>query len=132
VSIGISVFLTEANLLRDDYFAFLDSCTSIFGKWSLSEVSPMDPNAKEILHECVLRDGENERDEKEVGVSIALLRRNFMSDSEEVGRGYFGISILRQWPGAVFGPMQYSCTYHSLPLDLFPIVWLSPIGIKHS
>jgi len=38
----------------------------------------MDPNAKEILHECVLRDGENERDEKEVGVSIALLRRNFM------------------------------------------------------
>lgn len=83
MSIGTTIFLTQPKLTTEEYWLFLNSCRSIFGNWSLLEVTPMNWRGDEVLHECLLSDEGTAHSEDTVRVWIDLYRRNF---SKKFGR----------------------------------------------
>ena len=64
----------------EDYFAFLDDCSSILGEWRIHEHASFNPNSDEVVHDCVLVDPTDKyvNPKKNVSVWISLERRNFI------------------------------------------------------
>ena len=86
MSFGITIFLPEKRLSMEDYFTFLEVCSSILGDWRILEHASFNLNSDEEVHDCVLLDPTDKYSGQKKGVVVwvTLERRNFI---KKYGRG---------------------------------------------
>jgi hypothetical protein len=69
---GIAILLSDEKLPIERYFAFVESCTSIFAEWSFEETETLNLNAMEGVHGFSVSNESRER------VWVNLDRREFI------------------------------------------------------
>ena len=80
------ILLSDKKLPTESYLSFVNACTSIFGKWEVDELAPLNLNGDETVHDFAIVAAKTKPlcNEPRERVWVSLERREF---AKKYGRG---------------------------------------------